>query len=396
MRRLSLPLLALVGLTGFARAEWIELPWPAIHATLPIWKPDDFDAAKKYPAIVWYGGVGARPDATWIHEMTGGKDFILVGMSYREAESSGYGEREIADGLGLLNALKKTLVASLSVDEKRIHVGGFSKGGWHSAMLLDRDRSLAGGLICGAGIAEKRPSAPKFTNTIPIYIGCGRYDGNYPQALGALVYFRGMGADVSMVAWAETEHALPGEPPEALRQWLRIQAKPEGLAAEAEQWIARRLPELEKIGNPVARWLAYDGFVSLPFVKRFGENASETAAGKIAELVKDPAVAVEGKWRGESRKLLARESQDRLLKTLTAASAGYAVIAEKAAGTHAGEEAVHDLERTRELLKTAKVVTLPGKPKPEPITPELPPSAPSTNPDRSPFFPPGSKVKPAK
>lgn len=393
---LTLPLLALIGLSGFARAEWIELPWAAVGATLPIWKPDNFDTSKTYPAIIWYGDNGARPDATWIHKMTGGKDFVLVGMGYRQVEPSEYGEREIADGQGLLNALKKTLTASLSVDERRIHVGGFSRGGWHSAMLLDRDRSLAGGLICGAGIQEKRSSVLKLSNTIPIYIGCGRYDGKYPQALGALVYFRGMSADVTLDTWAETGHALPGETPEAIRQWLRIQAKPTGLAAEAGKWIANRLPELDAIPNPVARWFAYDEFVSLPFMKRYGDEASKTAAKKIAELVKGNAVATERKWRGETRKLLARESRNKLLKTVAAASAGYAVIAEKAAGTRAGEAAIHDLARTREMLKTAAVVTLPGKPKPGPITLDRPPSAPSANPDRGPFLPPGIKVKPAK
>lgn len=40
------------------------------------------------------GDVGASPDATWIHEMTGGKDFILVGMGYREVEPSEYGKPE--------------------------------------------------------------------------------------------------------------------------------------------------------------------------------------------------------------------------------------------------------------------------------------------------------------
>ena len=395
MERVLLTAFALVCLGSSACAEWINLPWKAIGANLPIWKPDDFNPEKKYPAIVWYGGAGERPEATWIQKMTGGNDFILVGMGYRQVPDPQFGEPEIADALGMLKALKQTLTKSLSVDPKKIYVGGFSRGALYSALLLDRDRELAGGLVCATGVFDKRQIALKFPKPVPIYIGCGRYDGNYPQALGTVIYFRGAKADTTLEAWPGTKHEYPEEAPEAMRQWLRVQADAQGLEAEAASWIEKRLAELEEISNPVAQWLAYDEFSDLPFVKKFGAVASKTADTKISDLLKNPVVAVENRWRGESRKILVRESRDRLLKTLTAAAAGHAAIAERAAGTWAGELALHDVERTRELLGTAKVITLPGQPKPGHITPKLPPSAPSGNPGRSPFLPPGIDVKPA-
>ena len=165
------------------KAEWIELPWPALGATLPIWKPDNFDSGKTYPAIVYYHGNASPPDARFIQGLTGGEDFILVGMAYR----GGQGAQEIADGLGFLNALKKTLVGSLAVDPARIYVGGSGNGADHSAMLLDRDRELAGGFILGGGLWEKRATAPKFATGVPIHISCGRFDTSYAPALGALV-----------------------------------------------------------------------------------------------------------------------------------------------------------------------------------------------------------------
>ena len=76
-----------------------------------------------------------------MHRATEGKGFILVGMTYLHKSGFEYSDGEIADSLGMLNALKKTLIKSLAVDPQRIYVGGFSKGGWHTAMLLDRDRS---------------------------------------------------------------------------------------------------------------------------------------------------------------------------------------------------------------------------------------------------------------
>lgn len=395
MKRALLSVLALIGAVNSACADWITLPWKAIGANLPIWRPDDFSPEKKYPAIVWYGAAGERPEAAWIHEMTGGKDYILVGMGYRQVPDPEFGEAEIADALGLLNALKQTLTKSLSVDPKRIYVGGFGRGAMHSALLLDRDRGLAGGLICATGIFDKRQVVLKFPRPVPIYIGCGRYADNYPQALGAAVYFRGSGAETTLEAWPDTKQEQPSQAPEAMRQWLRVQAATSDLKKEADDWIAARLLEMEKIETPVASWLAYDEFLGLPFVKKFGAAAEKTAEEKIAGLLKDPVVAVEEKWRGESRKILVRESQNRLLKNLQAAYAGHKAITERAAGTQAGKLAMHDLTRTREVLETAKVVTLPAGPRPAPITPELPPGAPSANPERSPFLPPGIEVKPA-
>ncbi len=63
-------------------------------------------------------------------------------------------------------------------------------------------------------------------------------------------------------------------------------------------------------------------------------------------------------------------------------------------GTLAGAEAQRDFARTQKLLETAEVVSRPVKGGVEPVTPETTPTAPSGNPDRGPFFPPGIKVKP--
>lgn len=367
------------------KAEWVELPWPALGATLPIWKPDDFNATKKYPAIIYYHGDATPPDARFVHGVTGGENFVLVGMAYRGGQS----DQAIADGLGFLNAIKKTLTGSLSVDPARIYVGGSGNGGEHSAMLLDRDRTLAGGFILSGGLLEKRAAAPKFSPAVPIHIACGRFDTSYAPSLGALVYFRKLGARVTL----ETLEGGTDAPPEGLRQWLGIEASASAAKVEAVAWIAKRLPEIEAITEPVARWYAYEDFLTMPFVERFG---ADEAKAKIAELLQEPEVAAEKKWRDASRSLLARESGDRLLATLQNALRGHQQLAENAAGTRAGRDALEDVKRVTKVIETAKVVTLPGQPKPDPITPEAAPNAPSTNPDRGPFFPPGTKVKPAE
>lgn len=367
-----------------AKAEWIELPWPALNATLPIWKPDDFDPAKKHPAIVYYHGDATPPDARFIHNLTAGEHFVLVGMTYRGGDS----EQAIADGLGFIKALKKTLTTSLSVDPHRIYVGGSGTGGEHSAMLLDRDRDLAGGFILGAGLLEKHPTAPNFTRTVPIHIGSGRFDTSYAPSLAALVYFRKLGAKTTLETWPDTTL----EQPEGLRQWLKINASASSAATEASSWVEQKITKIEAIQDPVDRWYAYEDFLTMPFAAR---NDTDTAKGKIAALLKDPAVATEKKWRDQSRAILARESSNRLLSTMQNALRSHQQLAEQAAGTRASDHAQQDVKRLTKVIETAQIVTLPSQPKPETITPQAPPAAPSANPDRSPFFPPGTTVKPA-
>jgi predicted esterase len=367
------------------KAEWIELPWPALGATLPIWKPDSFNAAKKYPAIVYYHGDAAPPDARFVHGITGGEDFVIVGMAYRGGES----DQAIADGLGFLNAVRKTLSGSLSVDPERLYVGGSGNGAVHAAMLLDRDRSLAGGFILSGGLLEKRTTVSKFSPAVPIHIACERFDVSYAPSLRAFVYFRKLGAKVTL----ETLTDGADRQPEGLRQWLRLQGSKGAAAVEASSWIDKRLEEIEAIPESVERWYAYEEFLTMPFASLF---ESDVVKERILQLLKDPVVSTEKKWRDESRSILARESSDRLLITMQNALGAHRQLADKAAGTRAGRDALEDVKRVSKVIETAKIVTLPDEPKPEPITPEAAPSAPSANPDRSPFFPPGTKVKPAR
>lgn len=357
-------------LSIFAQAEWSELTWPQLNATLPVWKPETFDDSKTYPAIIFYHGTNGRPTASLMHQVTEGKSFILIGMTYSEQGRMSYTDQLIRNELGLLAAVKKTLIKSFSVDPRRIYVAGFSKGGWHSSMLLDYDRDLAGGLILGGGLFEKRAELERFKRPKPVYIGSGRYDGNYPPSIGAFVYFRKLGADATLEAWPDTGHDYPKKVPEAMRQWLRVQANENDLESEASDWIADRVQIIEGMQEPVDRFFALEEFITLPFVKTYGKTHATMAQKRIDELLLDPAVAAERKWRNASRRILLKESGDRLVSTLQQASRAHLELSENAPETRAGKEAKYDYERTRKLIETAKVVQRPIDDTTNTVTPE--------------------------
>ena len=254
-------------------------------------------------------------------------------------------------------------------------------------------------MILGAGVFEKRAKARAFSKQLPVFLGCGRYDGNYPQALGALVHFRKLGAEVTLDTWPSIGHQFPEAPPEAMRQWLRMRAGGGGTGGRGRENGSRN-GSSNCMPFPI-RWkavFALEEFVSLPFVKFFGVTAEKSAREKITDLLTNPAVATEKKWRGESRKILARESRDplardsekphrRLMRCWRKKRLEPVRGRMRSAISKRTQKTPQDGEG-RDPARKAR-----GAP-PSPLS--YAPSAPSTNPDRSPFLPPGIKVKPAK
>jgi len=388
----ALAALACVLAAGPLEAEWIELPWPQIDATLPLWIPDD-DAGSR-PAIIHFHGTNGKPNAGFLHQFPEAREFVLVGMSYRHRGRFQYEPQTIADEIGALRALRHTLVnGRTAVDPERIFASGFSKGGWHVAMLLEREDWLAGGLILGAGVFQPETDAGPLPK--PVHLGVGRFDGNYPQSLRALVHFRARRAEVTLDAWPDTAHAYPESPPESLRQWLRLAADGETAREPARDWIKKRRHEIDALDDPLARWFALAEFAERPFVARFDPDAAKAAREQAAALRRHPEVAAEARARDEIQRILRLEIQDRAVATLERVRPLYQRLAEGAPETRAGAEARRDLARVDELLEHVRE---PGTTRRvERVTPETEPATPRGGIDRGGFpLPPGTRVEPAQ
>ena len=92
-----------------------------------------------------------------------------------------------------------------------------------SGLLLQKERSLAGGAILGAGHRFQLEAVPKpLPKGTPIFLGVGRLDGNYPFSLKALLFFRKLGAKVEMETWRGVGHSMPGVGSTGLKEWLAL------------------------------------------------------------------------------------------------------------------------------------------------------------------------------
>ena len=153
-------------LTDTRTAEYKALDWPKLeivevpstHTRDPIYakfyKPADFDASKKYPAVLFVHGAGYLQNTVlgypnyfreqMFHNLLTEKGYVVLDMDYRASEGYGrdwrtaiyrqMGHPELEDLIDGVN----WLVAKHSVDAKRVGVYGGSYGGFMTFMAMFR------------------------------------------------------------------------------------------------------------------------------------------------------------------------------------------------------------------------------------------------------------------
>ncbi|MFZ1392024.1 MAG: prolyl oligopeptidase family serine peptidase [Dokdonella sp.] len=153
-------------LTDTRTAGYKAIAWPNIeivavpstHAKEPIYaklyKPADFDASRRYPAVLFVHGAGYLQNTElgypnyfreqMFHNLLTSKGYVVIDMDYRASEGYGrdwrtaiyrqMGHPELEDLIDCVN----WLVATQSVDSKRVGLYGGSYGGFMALMAMFR------------------------------------------------------------------------------------------------------------------------------------------------------------------------------------------------------------------------------------------------------------------
>ncbi|HMM66727.1 MAG TPA: prolyl oligopeptidase family serine peptidase [Dokdonella sp.] len=153
-------------LTDTRTAQYKALQWPSLeivevpstHTKQPIYaklyKPAGFDAAKKYPAVLFVHGAGYLQNTElgypnyfreqMFHNLLTEKGYVVLDMDYRASEGYGrdwrtaiyrqMGHPELEDLIDGVN----WLVASQAVDSRRVGLYGGSYGGFMALMAMFR------------------------------------------------------------------------------------------------------------------------------------------------------------------------------------------------------------------------------------------------------------------
>jgi len=182
-----------------------------------VYVPTDYTPNEKWPVVFYYHGMGGRPMTTTIRQAANDKYCIVVGMSYYAPGTEGYRFLETED----VRIFRHVLVAlrkRLNVNEKKLYVSGFSKGGFYTCdMLRLLAPELAGAIILGAGSKNMDTTWPDMTNK-EVFIGCGQQDGFLEGAEEAHRRLAELGATVTFECWPNVGHSVGDTA--SLRRWL--------------------------------------------------------------------------------------------------------------------------------------------------------------------------------
>lgn len=194
--------------------------------------PSDYNSREKWPVVFYYHGLGGQPNTSLIKKIAASRYCIIVGMSYYAPGMQGYKFRETEDVRiikHVLNVLKQYLV----VDDSRLFVAGFSKGGFYSCeMLRILPQMFAGGIIFGAGSKSLKADWPMLHGK-EIFMGCGEKDRFRAAATSTRDHFRNLGATVTFEEWPNTGHNV-GDVAK-VRRWLFEQTVARSLVPESER-----------------------------------------------------------------------------------------------------------------------------------------------------------------
>jgi predicted esterase len=339
--------------TTLPGAKRLELGFPQFEERVQVVFPENYDPSKKWPAVFYYHGTNGKPTTELITAHTAGQDWFVVGLTYVQRGPFTYSEETLQEEWRILHSVRKHLATKWNLDSKRVYVAGFSKGGWVSGFMLQRDRDLAGAIILGAGHIHSVHQTPrKFPTRKPLFVGVGRKDGNYPFSLRALTFYRPLGVQTTFDTWHELGHAFPAAESPALKQWLAIEAHPRAdHKPAAKAWMEERIDKIKGLPDLVDQWVAMRDLEATPYLRVLGDTWKTKIKDQIADLEKGGRVAAEAKALAEHRTLLRKEMGKHTDKLYQALLGAYLKLSETHSGTRQAEIALGDYERVKRLLQ---------------------------------------------
>ena len=129
---------------------------PGSGTSMKVYVPVNYDSSRKWPLLVFYHGMNGSPTTDCITRHCQGNDFIVAGITYCEKLESRLTREQhnayIARERGNFRSAVLWVKQNLSLDKKRVFLGGISKGGWTTSFIGERElKNLAGFVILLAG-----------------------------------------------------------------------------------------------------------------------------------------------------------------------------------------------------------------------------------------------------
>ena len=354
-------------LSLLANARNFEVEVPGLPYPVKVSLPQNHKPGKKHHTIFYYHGTSGRPTTSLIRTHTGPNDWIVVGMTYRQKGTFTLNAETWKAEREAYHSVRMIMVEKYDTNPDHLYLAGFSKGGWHTNLMLQSEPTVCGGIIMGAGHLHFAPTLlKKYGTKKPVHIGIGRSDGNYTFALNALLYHRKLGGNPTLEIWPTLGHDFPDNGSSALTQWLQMRLHPSG---KLEPSATRELDKLileAATQEPLDHWDRLRKIEQMPYFQLMTKPWREELAKKRSSIESDPEIKIEAKLFAQHRRLLHKEITNNTLSSLKEVNLSYLNLSSKHPKTRQGKLLEEDFVRTEKLLKhfEEQEKLRPKKPKP--------------------------------
>lgn len=269
-----------------------------------LYVPKEYTPDRAWPLVFCYHGINQSAKVWPFKELTDGKGFIVVGMSY-VVKDGGSLEQEW-DALLRVGSL---VAGTLKVNPRMVFIGGFSRGGVWTYNLSSKNPAMFAGVIALGMSGGPGSSPPAAWQGKPVLIAHGEKDEYCQNIQPTLDAYARVGAQVTHEVFKGQGHTVDTKN-EVCKKWLQDNGPLKAVRADLE--AARAAEKSGKIGPALALYEA------IARVDGGGEHAqaAKEAAKTIAEAA-DKALA-------EAEEAIAAKKYAAAIKTLVGIEKRYA------------------------------------------------------------------------
>ena len=368
-----------------------DIPLANSSRTMRVRLPEAYDENRTWPVLFVYPGLGQPPTtAPWCN-WAAGRNFVLVSLPHPDDQPAAPARSTSPE---LLRTLRQDFaqarawaVREAHGDERRMFMGGISKGGFTASLLGEPELGrLAGLVLLLAGRSYPVTDAPDGATYRGkwIFVGAGEADPNLRSARQAAEFFTRQGAQVTFEEFAGTGHAVPAQP-ERLAAWLQVTGRLIERDAQARQelatWQAGTLAEARQQTDAWQQYVHWQAAVRDPrLILCEPAGAAEIRNGWSAALAASP-----GREDAAAEKayldLLWREAQIRRLEDMKAVLDDYRSLARLFPQTRWGQRAATEAEAMEAAYQRSLAATRQANES------TVPPAAPAVRPVPTPAPP---------
>ena len=231
-------------LFSLSDGESTRQEYRGFHKFIRIHVPAHAAPPDGYPVIFYYHGYGSglRPNLQIMQAVTGGNDFVLVGINYRTRRFYEHLERKyVHNEVEHFHRLLNELSVCRPLNREAVILAGYSQGGYAISLIGEQVLDdIAAMVFLGSGRALGKlrlPQAEEFEG-LPIFVAAGENDSAHLETANttALLYAL-LGAKVSMERWPATDH---------VQGWSWYQNDP-ARAASLRLWLSQVVHGEEKV-----------------------------------------------------------------------------------------------------------------------------------------------------